>query len=107
VILGVWDVKQTWRYGVSGRFILFDIINSLVGPHASIVAACWERPERNRAREGNFGGIGAGNCSASLCHQGVAADIGLPLNQIWVGLWVRGYLQLRESYLAGLCERWL
>lgn len=87
--------------------ILFYIINTLVGPHASIVAACRGRPERTRAREGNFWGIWAGNCSASLCHQGFAADIGLPLSPIWVELWVGGYLQLREPYLAGFRERWL
>lgn len=37
-----------------------------------------------------------GNCSTSLCQQGIAVDIRLPLSQIWVG----GYLRLWESYLA-------
>lgn len=115
-----------WREWRARCRLKFYIIGTLVGPpvsakftcrarhlnlgptpHASIVAVCRERSERNRAREGNFLGILAGNCSASLCHQGIAVDIGLPLSRVWVGLWVGRYLQLRESYLAGLRERWL
>lgn len=30
----------------------------------------------------------------------VPADIGMPGSQTWAGLWVGGYLQLRESHLA-------
>lgn len=65
------------------------IINTLGGPCVPACQhrgrACREHPERNRARQGNFWGIWAGSCSVSLCHQGVAADLGLALRPIWVG----------------------
>lgn len=51
---------------------LFYIIN-IVGPHASIMGAYRESPERNRAREGNFWSIFVGNCSAPSCLAAVRA----------------------------------